>query len=137
MEIAYQFNVEEVTGRELEELYAEAGLRRRADQKIYRAFKNSSFVCIACDHGRLVGASRAITDGEYHGFIYDVAVRPGYQGRGIGRRLVEELLTRLPVWRVMLVARDEVQSFYCNLGFERYSNVMARLDRNQPPVGPS
>jgi len=42
-----------------------------------------------------------------------------------------ELLARLPVWRVLLVAGREVQPFYRRLGFESYDNVMARLDRTR------
>ena len=83
------------------------------------------------DGARLIGASRAITDGEYHGLIYDVAVLPEYQGRGIGQSMLQQLLERLPVWRVMLVADEEVQGFYRKAGFEGYPGVMARLDWNR------
>lgn len=80
---------------------------------------------------RLIGCARAITDGEYHAVIYDVAVRPEYHGRGIGRRLMEGLLGRVPVWRVLLVADAGVQPFYRSFGFEPYCEVMARLDRTR------
>jgi hypothetical protein len=42
-----------------------------------------------------------------------------------------ELLARLPVWRVLLVAGSEVQPFYRRLGFESYNDVMARCDRSK------
>jgi aralkylamine N-acetyltransferase len=131
VEITYRFSCEDVTTRELEELFAAAGLGGRVGEKIRRAFLNSPIVCLAYDGRRLIGASRAITDGEYHGLIYDVAVDPEYQARGIGRRMMEELLERLPVWRVMLVAGEQVQGFYRAFGFERYPDVMARLDRSR------
>jgi ribosomal protein S18 acetylase RimI-like enzyme len=60
--------------------------------------------------------------------IYDVAVLPDYQRRGIGRSLLGHLLDRLPVWRVMLVADDDVQGFYRKVGFEAYPDVVARLN---------
>ncbi len=138
MEITYRFSCEQVSTRELEELFRAANLGGRVGEKIRRAFVNSPLVCFAYDGARLIGASRAITDGEYHGLIYDVAVHPDYQGRGIGRRLMAELLERLPVWRVMLVAADDVQGFYRKFGFEGYPDVMAKLDRthlyDSPPV---
>lgn len=130
MEITYRFSCEHVTTRELEELFAAAQLGGRVGEKIRRAFVNSSHVCLAYDGERLIGASRAITDGEYHGLIYDVAVDPEYQGQGVGRRMMEELLKRMPVWRVMLVAEEAVQGFYRTLGFEGYPDVMVRLDWN-------
>jgi ribosomal protein S18 acetylase RimI-like enzyme len=78
-----------------------------------------------------VAASRALTDWEYHATIYDVVVHPDYQHRGIGTRMMHELVQRLKVWRIMLVANGEVQSFYRRLGFDDYHDVMARLDRSE------
>lgn len=128
MSVAYRFNCEDVTTSALEGLFRATNLGGRTGEKIRRAFLNSSLVCFAYDEARLIGASRALTDGEYHALIYDVVVLPEYQGRGVGRRLVEQLLERLSVWRVMLVADAEVQGFYGKLGFTPYHNVMARLD---------
>ena len=42
-----------------------------------------------------------------------------------------ELLARLPVWRVLLVADRAVQPFYRRLGFESYDDVMALLDQTR------
>jgi ribosomal protein S18 acetylase RimI-like enzyme len=103
----------------------------REGDKVRRAFEKSSVVCFAKDKLRLVAAGRAFTDGEYHATIYDVVVDPEYQRRGVGSRVMSELLERLPVWRVLLVAGREVQPFYRRLGFESYDNVMARLDRTR------
>jgi ribosomal protein S18 acetylase RimI-like enzyme len=125
--VRYQFTCENVTTVQLENLIRRASLGGRIGEKIRRAFQNSPIVCLAFDGATLVGASRAITDGEYHGTIYDVAVLPEYQRQGIGRRLVQELLNRLPVWRVMLAADRDVQGFYRLLGFQVYPDVMARL----------
>jgi aralkylamine N-acetyltransferase len=131
MEITCRFSCDDVSTRELEDLFAAARLGGRVGEKIRRAFVNSTFVCLVYEGARLIGASRAITDGEYHGLIYDVAVLPEYQGQGIGRLMMEELLARLPVWRVMLVAGEQVQGFYRTFGFEVYPDVMARLDRGR------
>jgi aralkylamine N-acetyltransferase len=136
MEITYRLTPEGVTTGELEALFAASGLGGRVGDKIRRAFLNSQLVCLAFSGETLIGASRAITDGEYHGFIYDVAVHPTYQGVGIGRRMMEELLARLPVWRVMLVADEKVRIFYRNLGFDGYPDAMARLDWTRLHDGP-
>lgn len=113
---------------ELERLFAEANLRGRKGDKLRRAFTNSQVVCYAYDAHRLVGVARAVTDGEYHAVVYDVAIHPDYQGRGLGTRVMRNVLERLPVWRVMLVASHDVQGFYVRLGFAAYADVMARLD---------
>jgi len=122
-------NHSRVNWQELERLFERTNLSGRKGDKLRRAFLNSPVVCYAHDGARLVGAARAITDGEYHAFVYDVVVDPSYQGRGLGTKIVQSLLDRLPVWRTMLVAAPDVQPFYARVGFAPYPDVMARLDR--------
>ena len=128
MDLSYRFSTENVNWHELETLFTAGGLAGRAGDKIRRAFEQSSLVCFVYQDERLVGASRALTDGEYHALIYDVVVQPDCQRQGIGSAMMHALLARLPVWRVMLVADEEVQPFYSQFGFAPYGDVMARLD---------
>jgi ribosomal protein S18 acetylase RimI-like enzyme len=127
---ALRFQVDDrgVTPEALAGLFQAAGLAHRGAQKIHRAYRNSDVVCFCFDAARLVATGRALTDGEYHATIYDVAVHPAYQRQGIGSRVMQELIERLPVWRVLLVAADEAQPFYTRLGFKPYADVLARLD---------
>jgi len=100
----------------------------RSKDKLYCAFENSYTACFAFDEDKLVGTGRAISDGEYHAGIYDVAVLPDYQGQGIGREIMQRLLNRLNVWRIILVADGDNQDFYRKLGFEVLENVMAKFN---------
>jgi GNAT superfamily N-acetyltransferase len=127
--IDYKVDCAGVTATALEDLFRAAGLGGRAGDKILRAFKNSAVVRLAVASDRLVGACRAITDGEYHACVYDVAVRPEYQGHGVGKELMSRVLSELKVWRVMLVADQQVQGFYRQFGFGPYEDVMAKCDR--------
>jgi GNAT superfamily N-acetyltransferase len=129
MTITYRSDCVGLASSDLEALFLSADMSGRIGEKVLRAFLKSAYVCIAYDGSDLVGASRAITDGEYHGIIHDVVVRPGYQGQGIGRHMMEQLLLRMPVWRIMLVARAGAEGFYHGLGFEPLSNVMARFSQ--------
>lgn len=126
--IDYRNSVDSVAAEALQDLFRAAELGGRVGDKILRAFKNSPVVCLAFASDRLIGASRAVTDGEYHAFVYDVAVHPDFQGNGVGKELVSRLLAKINVWRVMLVADGEVQDFYRHFGFEPYDNVMALLN---------
>lgn len=126
--IDYRGDCDGLTGPALEDLFRAAGLGGRVGEKILRAFRNSALVSLAYIDGRLVGACRCITDGEYHAFVYDVAVLPQYQRRGIGKELLGRLLARVNVWRVMLVADKDVQDFYREFGFAPYDGVMAKCD---------
>ncbi|MBL8507092.1 MAG: GNAT family N-acetyltransferase [Chitinimonas sp.] len=131
MDIQLRDHCDQLSTAELEALFAAAGLGGRKGDKIRRAFLNSQLVSLAYAGGHLVGASRALTDGEYHGFIYDVAVHPDFQGQGLGRRLMQSLLDRLLVYRVMLIADQDVQGFYRTLGFDKHGDAMARFDRHR------
>ena len=117
--------------QELITLFKLTKLGGREGDKVRRAFENSTATCFALDGRRLVGAARALSDREYHATLYDVAVHPQYQRRGIGTRLVNELIAMLPVWRVLLIADGEAKEFYQRLGFETFENVMARFDRGK------
>ena len=107
----------------MEDLFRATSLNGREGEKIRPAFSNGSIVCFAWDETSLVGASRALTDGEYHAVIYDVAVHPTYQGRGIGRHMMEQLLERLSVWRVMLVADGGVPASTVGLASSRVTRM--------------
>lgn len=71
------------------------------------------------------------SDFEYHASIYDVVVHPEYQGRSVGSRIMKELLSSLPVWRILLVADANARPFYERLGFESFGDVLARIDRTK------
>lgn len=127
----FRFDTAGVDWRALERLFKDAGLDGREGDKIRRAFENSTTVCFVWDEGRLIGCARALSDFEYHATIYDVAIHPEYQRRGIGSQLIREMLSRLPVWRVLLVADGDAARFYGRLGFKPYCDVLALLDRTR------
>jgi len=108
-EVGFQFHCEGVDWQQLVALFKRTDLGGREGDKVRRAFERSSLVCFATDGPRLIAAGRALSDFEYHATIYDVAVDPDCQRAGIGGRLMRELLSRLPVWRVLLIAAADVQ----------------------------
>jgi aralkylamine N-acetyltransferase len=129
--VHFQFDSQGVDWQLLLRLFKATNMGGREGDKVRRAFEKSTLVCFAKDGLQLKAAGRALTDGEYHATIYDLVVDPNYQRRGVGTRLMNELLARLPVWRVLLVADAKVQPFYQRLGFESYDDVMARCDRSK------
>ena len=136
--IRFQHDSQGVDWQDLVRLFKLANLGGREGDKIKRAFENSTVVCFAMDGSRLVGAARALSDLEYHATVYDVVIHPDYQRRGVGTKLMSELLTTLPVWRVLLVADGDARRFYQRLGFEPFGDVLARFDRPKlfdPPDG--
>ena len=129
--VHFQFDSQGVDWQLLLRLFKATNMGGREGDKVRRAFEKSNVVCFAKDRLQLIAAARALTDGEYHATIYDLVVDPNYQRQGIGTRLMTELLGRLPVWRVLLVADPKVQPFNRRLGFDTYDDVMARCDRSK------
>ena len=66
--------------------FYEPGLHRKA-------FEASHTTVFAYSDGRLIGFGRAISDGVYQGAIYDCAVVPEFQGEGIGKTIMDEILS--------------------------------------------
>jgi N-acetylglutamate synthase-like GNAT family acetyltransferase len=101
------------------------------------AIANSAPVVTIWDERRLIGFARATSDGIYRATIWDVVVHPDYQGLGLGRKLVETVLTHPKVNRVerVYLMTTNQQHFYERIGFECNSTTTMVL-QNQPIVTP-
>lgn len=90
------------------------------------ALRNSLYKIIAVDGDTPVGMARVIGDGGYAYFICDVIVHPTYQSRGLGRKLIEDVLGWLEsqvdegeTIMVNLMSAMNKEDFYSKLGFKR------------------
>ncbi len=85
------------------------------------AIANSNPVVTVWNGDRLIGFARATSDGVYRAAIWDVVVDPDYQGVGLGRKLVQTVLSHPLVSRVerVYLTTTHQQSFYERIGFER------------------
>lgn len=85
-----------------------------------KAFRNSLCIFAAYEEGQLAGLIRAVGDGASVVFIQDVLVRPAYQRRGIGTRLMAALLDRYKNVRQIHLLTDDIPdtvAFYQAVGF--------------------
>lgn len=94
--------------------------------KVHRtAFENSCTVIFAYNDDELIGFGRAISDRAYQAAIFDVAVSQAYQGRGLGRMIVNSILKSIPQCNFILYASPGKEGFYENLDFKRMKTGMA------------
>ena len=108
----------------LADIMARAPLRERETGQLALAWRNSYAAAFAHAEGRLIGGARAVSDGVYYATIYDVVVDPDWQGQGVGRALVQDLIGRLPVEKIFLTSVPGKEGFYAKLGFLRQTNAM-------------
>lgn len=112
--------------------------RDRPLEDLAVAITHSNPVVSMWDGDRLVGCARATSDGIYRATIWDVVVHPDYQGAGLGRKLVETLLSHdlmKNVERVYLMTTKQ-QNFYKRIGFEENKTTTMVL-YNQVGITPA
>jgi ribosomal protein S18 acetylase RimI-like enzyme len=119
-------SAESVDWAELAVVFERAPLGPREPGKLQRAFERSHRVCFAYEAERLVGAARLLSDGEYYAAVYDVVVLPEYQRRGIGAKMLAELMDGLAVGSTILVSVPGREPFYARQGFAPLKTAMAR-----------
>lgn len=112
----------DINVEQLQELFQMAAFwaRDRRPEDLAIALENSNPVISAWDGDRLIGFARATSDGVYRATIWDVVVHPEYQGAGLGRKLVQTVLSHpqvCKVERVYLMTTNQRQ-FYEKIGFE-------------------
>lgn len=97
------------------------------------AIENSEPVISVWDSQKLVGFARATSDGIYRATIWDVVIDPEYRGAGLGRKLVQTVLSHPRMNRVerVYLTTTHQQSFYERIGFEVNSSSTMVL-YNQP-----
>ena len=98
---------------------------KRAPERLELAFGNSLLKVFVFDGGRLIGAGRALSDGVWRAALYDVAVLPEYQGKGIGSRIIRHLIQQADVDVITLYAAPGKEAFYERFGFRRMKTAMA------------
>ena len=96
------------------------------------AIANSEPVVSIWDRELLIGFARATSDGIYRATIWDVAIHPDYQGKGLGSKLVETVLSHPRMQRVerVYLMTTHQQEFYEKIGFQ-VNNTTTMVLHNQ------
>ena len=89
-------------------------------KELMLALRNSHTLVVARSSGKLVGIGNAISDGHLVVYYPHMLVHPNYQGKGVGRLMMEAMQTVYSSYhQQMLTADGDAIKFYENLGFER------------------
>jgi aralkylamine N-acetyltransferase len=109
---------------DLEKLCDSVGWVRRPFRKVKTAIEHS-FLIISLFHIQdnnhiLVGFARATSDHAFNATIWDVVIHPDFQGQGLGKMLIDQIIQQLryaDITTITLFADPQVITFYSNLGF--------------------
>lgn len=89
-----------------------------------KALKNSLYTILALQDGRPVGMGRIVGDGAVICYIQDFVVRPECQGDGVGRKMMEQLISYVKELRqentemmLCLMCAKGREPFYEKFGF--------------------
>ncbi|MBI4836358.1 MAG: GNAT family N-acetyltransferase [Candidatus Abawacabacteria bacterium] len=114
---------------QLDNLFEAIGWKRRGPEKWKEVLTKSSHVFSIKDGDQVIGIGRFIEDGVMCMF-YDIGVHPKYQGRGIGSKILKNLVEQVKdkgYASIGLFAWEENPGnfpFYEKFGFVRQSSGM-------------
>lgn len=117
VEIDITFDCSGVDWQAVSETLRSAGMAYYEPDRHRQAFENSYVTVFIYCGNQLIGFGRAISDGAYQAAIYDVAVVPELQKKGVGTTIIENILAKLSQCNVILYASPGKEGFYGTLGW--------------------
>ena len=127
MKIKIKYNTQDVDWDRVSDILKSVDMSYYEPEKHKKAFEASYCKVFLYDDKTLVGFGRAISDGSHQAAIYECAVTEEYQGHGLGRLIIEELLSKLPDCNIVLYASPGKEGFYEKLGFRKMKTGMAQF----------
>ncbi|MFN5240568.1 MAG: GNAT family N-acetyltransferase [Aphanizomenon sp.] len=133
-QIQFSQSLADIDLYQLQELFNLAAFwaKERSIKDWGTAIANSEPVVSIWDRELLIGFARATSDGIYRATIWDVAIHPDYQGKGLGSKLVETVLSHPRMQRVerVYLMTTHQQEFYEKIGFQ-VNNTTTMVLHNQ------
>ena len=99
---------------------------------IKNMLENSYLILGFIEDGELIGFCRAISDGVYKAFLFDVIVKGEYQNKGIGSLIMDTVLNHqklINVKHIELYCPETITPFYKKLGFETRTSLFMRYEK--------
>jgi GNAT superfamily N-acetyltransferase len=120
----YEIMENVLTAKDFIKLRVSAGWGELLEQQAQDALKNSLFTIAVMDQGQVIGMGRLVGDGVYICYVQDLVILPKYQGKGMGKIIMERLIAYtkehgIPETNVTLglFAAKGKEEFYQKLGF--------------------
>ncbi|WP_078553112.1 GNAT family N-acetyltransferase [Bacillus alkalicellulosilyticus] len=111
------------TKDEFYQLYQTTGWNKDgelSEKQLHQAIKHCWYSVSAYENEQLIGYGRIISDGVYQALLCDLIVHPSYQGRGIGKMLLNTLIEycrQQNIRKIQLFCATGKKPFYDKIGF--------------------
>lgn len=129
MEVEIRYGCSDIDWQIVSQTLRDVGMAYHDPFVHKKAFENSHTCVFAFYCHKLIGFGRVISDSAYQAAIYDVAVIPEFQGKGIGRSIITAILNNIrleiPRCAFILYASPGKEDFYRKLGFHGMKTGMA------------
>ena len=118
-------DIHKFTSEELQDLFLSVDWSSgHFPEKLVVAMQNFKTVYSAWDDDKLVGMICAMDDGVMNAYVHYLLVRPEYQGKGVGKQLVQAVKEHYKDYlRIVIVAYNDEVGFYENCGFSRANDA--------------
>lgn len=127
MNVKVTCECKDIDWNKIPEILRSVGMAHHSPETHKKAFEASYCTVFLYEDEKLIGFGRAISDGAYQAAVYDCAVVEEYQGHGLGKRIVQAILSKLPDCNVILYASPGKELFYEKQGFRKMKTGMARF----------
>lgn len=134
MSIEIRTNTKNIDWQAVSDLLSFYGLYHYDAQTEQKIFENSYAVAFIYDKEQLIGCGRAISDGVCQAAIYNVALREEYQGKQLGRTIIESLLEQVKGCTVALYTHPKTVAMYEKFGFRRQKTGMVIFEAGEEEV---
>lgn len=111
------------------ELRESVGFQKLTTEQAETVLSNTTFIVNAVYEGKSVGIVRVLTDMLTDAYITDVIVKPDFQGKGIGKQLLDKTLEYLKNHSMenvklacSLYVNPGKEVFYEKFGFKKLPN---------------
>lgn len=133
-EITFELADNVLTAEDFIRLKVSAGFMERPLRQVEKALENGLFNVSAICDGKVVGMGRLVGDGAMYWYLQEIIVQPEYQGRGIGKSIVNRLFQHIKsaampgtIIDIGLTAVKGKEPFYEKFGFQVRATGMGQL----------
>jgi ribosomal protein S18 acetylase RimI-like enzyme len=125
MNYKIQKTTENIDWSKVAELLSYFGLSELDAETQQKVFERSYAVVFLFDNEELIGFGRAISDGICQAAIYNIALDEKYHGKGLGKEIINQLISQVKECNIILYTHPNTVNFYEKLGFLKMKTGMA------------